>query len=565
MTQRLSEQEIQQRVAAERARLEAENGVGAAPGHFKRRAEAPFLRSQIAGTTVLFGGLTPTHDRLIRAVGESLGYRVENLPTPTRADYHTGRELCDPGMCNPTYFTAGALINRLREIQTTQNLTNDELREKYVFVTASSCGPCRFGMYEAQYRQALANAGWEGFRVATFEQRRFDEETGEEAGLELSARVFVPIFYAAFMADLLNEAAHQLRPYEVWPGMVDEALEACIAHGEERLRMRDAHGRTPRRASAALAFFLPGVSGRQVQFALDGLRAREFTGLLRDCRRIIEERVEADFLRVKPAVKITGEFWAQTTPGDGNFRLFEFIERHGGEVIAEPIATWFLYLAATAHLRQVDRQGLGPGPGAALSQRLRYTAGYWLNRWKLGLGYRIIRFEYERLRKAFGGTGRPQADQYALARLAKPYYNRGLRGGEGHLEIAKTLDYSHKKACHLIISVKPFGCLPSTQSDGAQAAVAGENPEIHFLSVETSGEGDVNAQSRILMALEEAQEAAQAEFDEALAAAGLDLDTARQRAANHPELRRPFQSFAGVRGIAGRAARFVHARMKTGK
>jgi len=39
-----------------------------------------------------------------------------------------------------------------------------------VFFTAGACGPCRFGMYEAEYRLALRNAGFDGFRVLLFQQ-----------------------------------------------------------------------------------------------------------------------------------------------------------------------------------------------------------------------------------------------------------------------------------------------------------------------------------------------------------------------------------------------------------
>ena len=49
-------------------------------------------------------------------------------------------------------------------------------------------------------------------------------------------------------------------------------------------------------------------------------------------------------LRVKPMVKVTGEFLAQTTEGDGNFHMFQFLEREGAEVMVEPIATWVTYL-----------------------------------------------------------------------------------------------------------------------------------------------------------------------------------------------------------------------------
>ena len=55
-----------------------------------------------------------------------------------------------------------------------------------------------------------------------------------------------------------------------------------------------------------------------------------------------------DRLRVKPIVKITGEFWASITEGDGNFHMFGFLEREGAQVIVEPIATWVAYLLCQA-------------------------------------------------------------------------------------------------------------------------------------------------------------------------------------------------------------------------
>ena len=63
--------------------------------------------------------------------------------------------------------------------------------------------------------------------------------------------------------------------------------------------------------------------------------------------------IEVDRTRVKPVVKITGEFWAQITEGDGNFHMFEFLEREGAQVLVEPIATWVAYLMyqAKAHAK----------------------------------------------------------------------------------------------------------------------------------------------------------------------------------------------------------------------
>ena len=71
-------------------------------------------------------------------------------------------------------------------------MSKEEILEKYVFVTAGACGPCRFGMYEAEYRLALRNSGFDGFRVLLFQQQGLDQ-SGEEAGLELNAQFFMRI------------------------------------------------------------------------------------------------------------------------------------------------------------------------------------------------------------------------------------------------------------------------------------------------------------------------------------------------------------------------------------
>ena len=60
----------------------------------------------------------------------------------------------------------------------------------------------------------------------------------------------------------------------------------------------------------------------------------------------------------------------------------------------------------------------------------------------------------------------------------------------------------------MVLSLKPFGCMPSTQSDGAQSAVVSNFKDMIYLPIETSGEGEINAHSRVQMALGEAKDKA---------------------------------------------------------
>jgi predicted nucleotide-binding protein (sugar kinase/HSP70/actin superfamily) len=164
-----------------RERLIEEAGLKSAPlRHFKRPREVPFSRAERGQVTVWFGGLTLRHEDLVQAGLEGLGYHVGVIPTPTKADFQAGKEFGNNGQCNPTYFTVGALVNHLARMRDEQGVLVEQILRDHVFVTAGACGPCRFGMYEAEYRLALRNSGFDGFRDLLFQQSGgLDQATGD--------------------------------------------------------------------------------------------------------------------------------------------------------------------------------------------------------------------------------------------------------------------------------------------------------------------------------------------------------------------------------------------------
>jgi predicted nucleotide-binding protein (sugar kinase/HSP70/actin superfamily) len=185
-----------------------------------------------------------------------------------------------------------------------------------------------------------------------------------------------------------------------------------------------------------------------------------------------------------------------------------------------------------------------------------FTHAYRVGR--IALAERLLGRMYDRLRGALGGTTHKLVNQLHLQRLGHPFYNTNAEGGEGHLEVAKNIYYFHKNLCHMVMSLKPFGCMPSTQSDGAQAAVVGKFPDMVYLPVETSGEGEINAHSRAQMALGEARKKCKEEYARALA------DTKRTDA----EMRSGLYHVPEDHRYAGTAARFVaHVakQMETGR
>ena len=62
------------------------------------------------------------------------------------------------------------------------------------------------------------------------------------------------------------------------------------------------------------------------------------------------------------------------------------------------------------------------------------------------------------------------ADMDEVAEAAAPFYNNHLRGGEGHMEVGKLILNIAKAKATMTLSVKPFGCMPSSGvSDGVQS------------------------------------------------------------------------------------------------
>jgi hypothetical protein len=186
--------------------------------HFRRPVEGPFTAQERDHVTILFGGLTWKHERFIQAAFQACGYRFQALPNPTLTSYHLGRSFGNPGQCNPAYFTVGNLVQYLRELET-RGLSKQEIIDNYVFFTAGSCGPCRFGMYESEYRMALENAGFDGFRVLLFSQNDGIKAQSGEPGLKFSVDLGMGAMNALNLGDITNDIAYQLRPYEVVPGV----------------------------------------------------------------------------------------------------------------------------------------------------------------------------------------------------------------------------------------------------------------------------------------------------------------------------------------------------------
>jgi predicted nucleotide-binding protein (sugar kinase/HSP70/actin superfamily) len=366
--------------------------------------EFPFTAEEREHVTILFGGLTWKHERLIEAVLSSAGYGCKALPETDRGAHELGKEFCAAGLCNPVYFTIGNLIRYLRNLEVS-GLSRTEIVNRYVYFTAACGGPCRFGMYESEFRTALRAAGYVGFRVLSFSQDHGIKASTGHSGLQFSVDFGMNAFHSFILGDVLNAIQHRLRPYEMQAGATIRAV-AVVA---QKIADHFVRGRRFEVEDQLPSFLLPSRNSKWYRVpntwgkVWSHLYGDELRSILPSAAKEFET-LDVDWLRVKPVVKVIGEFWAQMTESDGNFKMLEFLEREGAEVSVEPISTWLLYLLhqnreRAGYQRMVNTsQVRWTAPAQALGARI---SGYG-KELSFEIGSRIYIHHFRRLARLLG-------------------------------------------------------------------------------------------------------------------------------------------------------------------
>ncbi|MFL0804057.1 MAG: hypothetical protein K6L81_10070 [Agarilytica sp.] len=459
--------------------------------HWRDANPTGFRANQRENTTILHAGLTVAHDLFIQSAFRGMGYKVEAMDVPDNDALQFGREFGNRGQCNPTYFTVGNLIKKLKQLEASGK-TKAEIVEQYLFATVGSCGPCRFGTYVTEYRKALRDSGFDGFRVLLVQQTGgIKQATGDALGLEINAKFFLTMVKAVVVGDILNALGYRIRPYEVNAGETQKVIEA---------------------AKTRIAKSFETNKGF--------LRALWYT-------RKALKNIEVDRTQVKPKVAIIGEFWAMTTEGDGNYKMQSFLEKEGAEVDVQLAISWPLFLMwgakydtkQRALLKGTDRGGQAGSKFALENIDVRKRL---LMLWA---GNKVVRGIFYTYAKVLGLHDYKLPDMDRIAEISHEYYDNNLRGGEGHMEVGKLIqNVVHQKAT-MTLSIKPFGCMPSSAvSDGVQSLITELHPNAIFLPIETSGDGAVNVYSRVQMQLFKAKQVAQKEVANALDKLGVSAD-----------------------------------------
>lgn len=498
----LSAEDYLKHVDSEIKDFEKAHKQSEATEHWRDKNPTTFTAAQRAHTTVLHAGLTMAHDLFIQSAFRGLGYKVESMDVPDTAALQFGREFGNRGQCNPTYFTVGNLVKKLKEMEAS-GISKEDIITKYLFATAGSCGPCRFGTYVTEYRKALRDAGFEGFRVILFQQSGGAKQaTGEDLGLKIDSKFFLTFGKAVIIGDILNALMYRIRPYEVNEGETN----AVIAEAKQRI---------------AKAF---------------ETRKGLWKALWQTRKELA--KIKVDKSQIKPRVAIIGEFWAMTTEGDGNYKMQGFLEKEGAEVEIQLVTNWILYLFWSAKYDTLQRLNLKGADknlkhdtkgskfaleGVSIRKRL----------WGLKVVELYVRGLFWTASRVVGLRDYHLPDMDHIAEISHSFYDNNLRGGEGHMEVGKLIHNVVDNTMTMTLSIKPFGCMPSSAvSDGVQSLITEMFPQAIFLPIETNGDGAVNVYSRVQMQLFKAKQSAEKEVIAVLEKASMTKEQFEQQLSN---------------------------------
>lgn len=513
------EEELKKFETEERAKLGLKEEADRTSNQWTDHVNRAFYADQREHTTILVSGLTMAHDNFVKAGLKGLGYKIKALDCPDHAALQYGKEYGNRAQCNPTYFTVGNLVKYCVELRDKHGWETKDIIDKHVFLTAGGCGPCRFGMYVTEYRKAMRDAGFDGFRVMLFDANGgMQQATGKEVGLKMDRAFFITLAKAIFSGDALNAIMYRIRPYEIVPGSTDEAIQQCR---------------------------------NEIMAALENKKS--ILRALYRCRKILQT-VKVDRTLVKPKVSIIGEFWAMTTEGEGNYFLQKYLEKEGAEVDIQLITGWILYNIWQATVDTKNRMRLRANDENTRKGLKTTKVGKKFLILKIASG--VLKLTFYTFAKILGLKHYHLPDMNENASLAHEHYDNDLRGGEGHLEVGKLIQSVIHQKAHMILSVKPFGCMPSSGvSDGVQSLITEKYPQAIFLPIETTGDGAVNVYSRVQMMLFKAKQAAEKEYQDLLTKKNLTVDEVREKIGKNRKLKNAIHY--SPHKAAGTAANFL--------
>ena len=402
-----------------------------------------FTEDMIKTHTILVPNMLPVHFRLLMAIFEHKGYKVELLENDSRAVVDEGLKNVHNDACYPALLVIGQFMDALNSGKYDPNTT--------ALMITQTGGGCRASNYIHLLRKAVAK-NYPQVPVVSLNFSGLEKDSA----FRITAPMFLRLLYAVLYGDLLMTCYNKCRTYEINKGEAKAMLDKWQA------RLGD--------------IFRKG--------------SREYLKTKKLYPQILD-----DFGSIKLSdekkirVGIVGEIYVKYSPLANN-HLEDFLLSEGCEPVVPSLLEFVMYCASGTF---TDAEFYDNKSTQSRIYKLGYKLIYSKQK-------ELIKMMKEQ------GSFEPLHDFEHLRHLADKYISQGVVMGEGWLIPAEMAALA-QSGVNNIICTQPFGCLPNhIVAKGMSRAIKQDNPNANIVAIDYDpGATRVNQENRIKLMLANAK------------------------------------------------------------
>ncbi|MBR6983662.1 2-hydroxyacyl-CoA dehydratase [Ruminococcus sp. XPD3002] len=404
---------------------------------------AKFTEDMIKTHTILVPDMLPVHFKLLIAIFEAQGYKLELLQNDSRAVVDEGLKNVHNDACYPALLVIGQFMDALN--------SGKYDPDKTALLITQTGGGCRASNYIHLLRKALAKT-YPQVPVCSLNFSGLEKDSA----FRITAPMFMKMLYAVLYGDLMMTCYNKCRAYEVKKGRSLYYLN----------KWQTILGRIFRTGSKE---FLK--TKKIYRMILDDFASVELSG---------EKKVK---------VGIVGEIYVKYSPLANN-HLEDFLISEGCEPVVPSLLEFVMYCAAGTFN---DAKIYDHVTKSSIFNKIGYDLIYSKQK-------ELISVMKEH------GVFEPLHDFEHLRALADKYINQGVVMGEGWLIPAEMAALA-QSGVENIICTQPFGCLPNhIVAKGMSRAIKQDNPNANIVAIDYDpGATRVNQENRIKLMLANAR------------------------------------------------------------
>ncbi|MBR3421053.1 MAG: 2-hydroxyacyl-CoA dehydratase [Ruminococcus sp.] len=402
-----------------------------------------FTEDMIKTHTILVPNMLPVHFRLLMAIFEHKGYKVELLENDSRAVVDEGLKNVHNDACYPALLVIGQFMDALNSGKYDPNTT--------ALMITQTGGGCRASNYIHLLRKAVAK-NYPQVPVVSLNFSGLEKDSA----FRITAPMFLRLLYAVLYGDLLMTCYNKCRTYEINKGEAKAMLDKWQA------RLGDIFRKGSREYLKTKKLY-PQILG-------------DFGSI-----KLSDEK--------KIRVGIVGEIYVKYSPLANN-HLEDFLLSEGCEPVVPSLLEFVMYCASGTF---TDAEFYDNKSTQSRIYKLGYKLIYSKQK-------ELIKMMKEQ------GSFEPLHDFEHLRHLADKYISQGVVMGEGWLIPAEMAALAQSGVDN-IICTQPFGCLPNhIVAKGMSRAIKQDNPNANIVAIDYDpGATRVNQENRIKLMLANAK------------------------------------------------------------